>query len=637
MKALKYIKYYGGGVLVLVIVFFIVRYAVMNYRRPGSMTVLEAQAMDMSSTASQGSIPVAVETAEAQDFAPTVTYTGSVVAYSDAEVYPRVTGTLVALMVYPGQQVRAGQVVARLDSAELSSKVNEAAAAKQASWQELDSAQSELQQAVAQQRMAEAKITGLHSAERDTLAQIDATQAMQEQARREREAAEANLADAEANTRAMQADVDYWKNEIAREERLLQAKAISREEYERERSQAQGAQAKLTQAQAGIREKQSMVAIADSKIRQAEANLVSAQAKREQARSDIQSAEAELASAGAAIKVGSSRIRNRKSMAQQSTAQERTAGIVRDYTEIRTLQDGIVTERLVSPGTLVQPGMALLRIKSMERVRLQANVAEADLAGIQVGSAIFVTTPRDPKFHLKTAITSIFNAANPQSRTVLVEALIANPGGRLLPGQYVVLQIATSAPRQALTVPLEAIRRDLAQNPFVWTATADGQGGETYYTCLMHPQVHLDHPGNCPICGMKLVPKMTGGKQTAHRVSVTLGTSDGKRVVVTSGVSAGVSVIYQGHAYLQEGDTVTPSAWGREGPMTLPPSSGKTPAMPGMDMPGQTQSAPPAAKAPGPSMPNMPGMDHSKPPMPSTAPGGAGNGSMENMPGMGGR
>lgn len=27
----------------------------------------------------------------------------------------------------------------------------------------------------------------------------------------------------------------------------------------------------------------------------------------------------------------------------------------------------------------------------------------------------------------------------------------------------------------------------------------------TYYTCSMHPQVHQDKPGNCPICGMKLI------------------------------------------------------------------------------------------------------------------------------------
>ncbi|HWD93088.1 MAG TPA: efflux RND transporter periplasmic adaptor subunit [Verrucomicrobiae bacterium] len=36
---------------------------------------------------------------------------------------------------------------------------------------------------------------------------------------------------------------------------------------------------------------------------------------------------------------------------------------------------------------------------------------------------------------------------------------------------------------------------------------------KTLYTCGMHPQVIQDHPGNCPICGMKLVPilKSAGG------------------------------------------------------------------------------------------------------------------------------
>ena len=38
-------------------------------------------------------------------------------------------------------------------------------------------------------------------------------------------------------------------------------------------------------------------------------------------------------------------------------------------------------------------------------------------------------------------------------------------------------------------------------------------GGEakTLYTCGMHPQIILDHPGNCPICGMKLTPIRSGG------------------------------------------------------------------------------------------------------------------------------
>src|SRR5512136_1463967 len=40
---------------------------------------------------------------------------------------------------------------------------------------------------------------------------------------------------------------------------------------------------------------------------------------------------------------------------------------------------------------------------------------------------------------------------------------------------------------------------------------------KTLYTCGMHPQVIQDKPGNCPICGMRLVPirKQAGASATA--------------------------------------------------------------------------------------------------------------------------
>jgi Cu(I)/Ag(I) efflux system membrane fusion protein len=34
---------------------------------------------------------------------------------------------------------------------------------------------------------------------------------------------------------------------------------------------------------------------------------------------------------------------------------------------------------------------------------------------------------------------------------------------------------------------------------------ATDRSATAYWTCTMHPQVHQDHPGNCPICGMTLV------------------------------------------------------------------------------------------------------------------------------------
>lgn len=56
-------------------------------------------------------------------------------------------------------------------------------------------------------------------------------------------------------------------------------------------------------------------------------------------------------------------------------------------------------------------------------------------------------------------------------------------------------------------------------------------GGDTvvnndilYYTCVMHPQIHVDEPGDCPICHMRLVPVRkpdkpnSSGTHDAHSV-----------------------------------------------------------------------------------------------------------------------
>jgi RND family efflux transporter MFP subunit len=622
MKAFPFIKRHIVGIVTLVAVFLGVRYVVVNYRPPGSMTVIEAQAMDMSQSGTPlGSIPVATEKITRRLFAPTVTYTGSVAAYNDAEVYPRVAGTLLALTVYPGDRVRAGQVVARLDSAELASREQEAAANRMAAQHDFRSSQSELEQAVAQKRVAQAKVAGLRSAQQDAQAQLTAAQAMREQASREQEAAQAGLTDAESNVSAAQADLDYWTAEIAREEKLFQAGAVSREEYDREKALALQAHAKRTQALAAVREKRAMLAAAQSKIRQAEAGIASAQARLDQARAELQGATAEIAAADANIELTAHHTAHRNAMMRQAVAQERTADIVRGYTEIRAAQDGVVTERLVSPGTLVQPGMALLKIKSLDRVRLQASVAETDLAGIRVGNYVTVTAPRDPNLHLRTRVTSLFNAADPQTRTVTVEALTPNPGGRLLPGQYIVMEIATAAPREVVTVPVEAVQRDGEQQPFVWTVAAGQQGGKTIYACVMHPEVQSDKPGKCYKCGMDLEPTKKGGKQIAHRVDIALGPSDGKRVVVEQGLQEGDEVITRGQENLNEGDPVTPTEWGIVGPKELPAPSPDGP------------HPQPRSRAAG------EGRGEDSPSLRRRGPGGgsSSSGGMENMPGMGGR
>src|ERR1019366_5605487 len=53
----------------------------------------------------------------------------------------------------------------------------------------------------------------------------------------------------------------------------------------------------------------------------------------------------------------------------------------------------------------------------------------------------------------------------------------------------------------------------------LFMADARGETAKTLYTCGMHPQVILDHPGNCPICGMKLTPirKQAGDAPAGER------------------------------------------------------------------------------------------------------------------------
>jgi Cu(I)/Ag(I) efflux system membrane fusion protein len=46
--------------------------------------------------------------------------------------------------------------------------------------------------------------------------------------------------------------------------------------------------------------------------------------------------------------------------------------------------------------------------------------------------------------------------------------------------------------------------------------------GKAYYTCSMHPQIHEDHPGNCPICGMKLIRVELTGYNGAATDKITL-------------------------------------------------------------------------------------------------------------------
>src|SRR5262249_702639 len=55
------------------------------------------------------------------------------------------------------------------------------------------------------------------------------------------------------------------------------------------------------------------------------------------------------------------------------------------------------------------------------------------------------------------------------------------------------------------------------------------QGNPQKYTCAMHPKVITDHPGNCPKCGMTLVPLKEKKCRTSNPPSRSYGVAGAQR------------------------------------------------------------------------------------------------------------
>src|SRR6266496_3511048 len=119
-----------GGSMVLKLVMLVILLAVGAWALYANLRP-DRPAMDMNMRITSGATPftIVVSTVERGSITGTVMYTGSVVPFNEEDIYPRVTGRIVEMLVYPGDAVRPGQVLARLDSVELSSRVRETEAA----------------------------------------------------------------------------------------------------------------------------------------------------------------------------------------------------------------------------------------------------------------------------------------------------------------------------------------------------------------------------------------------------------------------------------------------------------------------------------------------------------------------------
>lgn len=544
-----------GGLILLALITAGAVYAVTHFRRAGALTPIEAQAMDMSYLPPPpGFQPVELTTATRGPIESHVRYSGTAVGFVEQDVSPRITGVLVAMPLYAGDRVTKGQIIARLDTSQSQPLLAQQEAAAGMARQGVSVAQAERRQAEAEVEQAHSELSGKQGALAEAKAQIDAAREERANADAALTSAQAKIVDAQAELTAMQADQIYWRAQIARSATLREAGAISGEEFQKDKAQADTAEAKTRQAEARLVQAKADVQGAQSSRRKEDAGIVAANARIQIAQSELTAHLAHVRSAGAAVSVATQKIAQARSGAIQAEAGAQAATAMKGYSEIRAEADGVVTQRLISPGVLVNPGQVLLKIAQIDPIRLQANVAEADFARIRVGSAVQIRGRDADGKPLTARITSIAPAADPVARTGIVEAIVPNPDKRFVPGQYVVMDVTTGAAREGVRVPARAIQYRTPNN-----------AGEGVLTTQTQPYLWLAEA----VMGQD-------GQYTVRRVDVTLGVRGDALTEIVSGLSDKQRIVLSGATYLKDGDLVAqiPHNDGRSGTMAMdaPPS-----------------------------------------------------------------
>jgi cobalt-zinc-cadmium efflux system membrane fusion protein len=141
---------------------------------------------------------------------------------------------------------------------------------------------------------------------------------------------------------------------------------------------------------------------------------------------------------------------------------------------IRSPIDGVVVERLITPGQLLQAGTTpCFTVADMTTVWVMANVFGTDLPLVAVGDPADVTTGVTPE-PIPGKVDYIAAMVDPNTRAISVRIAAKNPNGILKKDQYVRIALHSRRETDGLLAPVSAILRDDENLPFVFSVNADG-------------------------------------------------------------------------------------------------------------------------------------------------------------------
>jgi len=118
----------------------------------------------------------------------------------------------------------------------------------------------------------------------------------------------------------------------------------------------------------------------------------------------------------------------------------------------------VVIEKRAIAGMRFMPGDMLYQIADLSSVWVLADVFEQDLGLVRQGQSVRIRVDAYPDQIFTGAVTFIYPAVTPETRTAKVRIELPNPAGQLKPAMYARVEIASSKGRgKVLAVPDSAV------------------------------------------------------------------------------------------------------------------------------------------------------------------------------------
>lgn len=134
-------------------------------------------------------------------------------------------------------------------------------------------------------------------------------------------------------------------------------------------------------------------------------------------------------------------------------------GAVDSVAPVVATLSGVVVERKLAQGQVVQPADALFVVADLSRLWAVAQVPEQQVSQVKVGQTVSIEVPALGNEKLAGKLIYVGQTINPETRTVLVRTELDNRDGRLKPAMLASMLIEAKS-IERLVVPASAVVRE---------------------------------------------------------------------------------------------------------------------------------------------------------------------------------